>query len=288
LTQSISPSGFIWVLKKGEGRGDAMKIHRVSLLIVVIASVAAMMISVQSANLAPASEIIFPPTHPPTAICGTGWLTSYYDSFNIYVWRENGHVWLEIEPLWGEPFLCGDQFSVVQNGVQLTDDPYLEISNGDGFCDYVYAPSIIFRLVKYETVALEAKFVDYVEDPQEFILSSTRAGGTYFLDIPAVPVAPTAAFTADPINGSIPLTVNFTDQSTGDIASWQWDFGDGLSSTEQNPSHEYDTLGKLTVSLTVTGPGGVDTETKTNLISVASDEIEKQATPWISLLLLDD
>jgi hypothetical protein len=45
--------------------------------------------------------------------------------------------------------------------------------------------------------------------------------------ITAESAAPTADFTADPISGPIPLAVNFTDQSTGDLTSWQWDFGDG-------------------------------------------------------------
>jgi C1A family cysteine protease len=77
-----------------------------------------------------------------------------------------------------------------------------------------------------------------------------------------------ADFTADPISGETPLTVNFTDQSTGDIIDWFWDFGDGDTSTEQNPPHTYNSTGDFTVSLTVTGPSGSDTETKENYIHV--------------------
>lgn len=55
------------------------------------------------------------------------------------------------------------------------------------------------------------------------------------------------------------LTVDFTDQSTdsdGSVVSWDWDFGDGNTSTEQNPSHTYGADGTYTVSLTVTDDDG--------------------------------
>jgi hypothetical protein len=48
-------------------------------------------------------------------------------------------------------------------------------------------------------------------------------------------IAPISAFMASPLVGVAPLTVNFTDQSTGSIDSWYWDFGDGNDSTLQNP-----------------------------------------------------
>ena len=80
--------------------------------------------------------------------------------------------------------------------------------------------------------------------------------------------APVAGFTADRTSGTAPLAVQFTDQSTGSITTWSWNFGDGGSSSQQNPSHTYTSAGDFTVSLTVTGPGGPDTETKTDYIHV--------------------
>jgi PKD repeat protein len=94
-----------------------------------------------------------------------------------------------------------------------------------------------------------------------------------------------ADFTADVTSGPVPLSVNFTDQSTGDITSWSWDFGDGATSTEQNPSHTYTDLETYTVRLTVTGPGGSDTNTKADYIKVRSTG---KAMPWIPLLLLEN
>ena len=55
------------------------------------------------------------------------------------------------------------------------------------------------------------------------------------------------------------------------ISNYFWDFGDGAVSTETNPSHEYTTTGSYTVTLTVTGPGGSDDETKINYITVRVD-----------------
>ncbi|HKI72108.1 MAG TPA: PKD domain-containing protein [Verrucomicrobiae bacterium] len=68
---------------------------------------------------------------------------------------------------------------------------------------------------------------------------------------------PTANFDANPKAGPAPLAVQFTDQSTGNISSWDWNFDDGSAhSPEQNPSHTYNIPGDRTVSLTVSGPGG--------------------------------
>jgi PKD repeat protein len=78
--------------------------------------------------------------------------------------------------------------------------------------------------------------------------------------VPGTP-PPVAAFSADVISGIRPLEVEFTDESTGSITSREWDFADGYDSTDQNPSHTYYFMGDYTVTLTVTGPGGVDTAT---------------------------
>ena len=80
--------------------------------------------------------------------------------------------------------------------------------------------------------------------------------------------APVAAFGAAPTSGDAPLTVAFTDASTGAVTSYSWDFGDSGSSTLANPTHEYTAAGTYTVSLTVTGPGGSDVETQASLITV--------------------
>jgi len=79
--------------------------------------------------------------------------------------------------------------------------------------------------------------------------------------------APTVAadFSATPLSGDASLTVNFTDLSTG-ATSWDWDFGDGGTSTLQNPTHIYTVAGTYTVMLSVNS--GAATKTKTNYITV--------------------
>jgi len=79
---------------------------------------------------------------------------------------------------------------------------------------------------------------------------------------------PVAAFSGTPTSGNAPLAVSFTDLSTGAVTSWAWDFGDGATSTAQNPSHTYTSAGTYTVALTVTGPGGSDTSTQVDYITV--------------------
>ncbi len=75
-----------------------------------------------------------------------------------------------------------------------------------------------------------------------------------------------AQFTAVNNAGSDRTVVTFVDQSSGNITSWHWDFGNGQTSSEQNPIHVYDTRGTYTVKLTVSGPNGSDTETKTDFV----------------------
>ena len=67
---------------------------------------------------------------------------------------------------------------------------------------------------------------------------------------------PIAAFTQDRVVGQAPLVVRFFNQSTGNITSYSWNFGDGGSSPEVNPVHTFRSPGVYTVQLTVTGPGG--------------------------------
>lgn len=75
-------------------------------------------------------------------------------------------------------------------------------------------------------------------------------------------------FTSDTTTGPRPLTVQFTDLSTGGPTAWLWSFGDGQTSTLQNPTNTYTTAGTYTVTLDVTTPTGSGTVTKTNYINV--------------------
>ncbi len=95
------------------------------------------------------------------------------------------------------------------------------------------------------------------------ILNVNGTGNTYLLrwgDWPGQngtappqvsPAQPNASFIASPSTGFAPLSVRFTDTSTGVPTDWYWDFGDGTTSGEQNPSHTYTLNGLWTVTLHV-------------------------------------
>ena len=95
--------------------------------------------------------------------------------------------------------------------------------------------------------------------------NSTRKAG--YIRVVSEPVAD---FNANTNNGMAPLTVVFSDVSSGNPASWVWDFGDGSSSTLQNPVHLFSSPGLYTVNLTITNELGSNTTSKTNYITLDS------------------
>jgi uncharacterized repeat protein (TIGR01451 family) len=71
-------------------------------------------------------------------------------------------------------------------------------------------------------------------------------------------IPPDARFTATSRLGTVPMTVGLTDHSTMSPVKWQWDFGDGSTSSEQNPQHTYNAAGRFRVTLTAFNSGGSD------------------------------
>ncbi len=87
-----------------------------------------------------------------------------------------------------------------------------------------------------------------------------------------LPPAPSASFDAWPISGQAPLTSRMHIVSTANITSCQWNYGDGRTGNSCQGVHDYTYAnpGSYTVQLTVSGPGGTDTKTRTNYITVNS------------------
>jgi len=100
---------------------------------------------------------------------------------------------------------------------------------------------------------------------------------------------PVAGFSAQPRSGSAPLTVNFLDESEGEVTSWLWNFGDGTTSTKQNPTHVYRNAGRYNVSLKVSGPSGTDTLTRPGYIYVTggANRAPEPANMVVSYLNID-
>ncbi len=93
------------------------------------------------------------------------------------------------------------------------------------------------------------------------ILAASNLNGTNstesIITVTEAPVLPVANFTSNVSSGYAPLTVQFTDSSEN-ADEWNWDFGDGTDSTDQNPTHTYSAAGNYTVNLTVSNVNGTD------------------------------
>jgi PGF-pre-PGF domain-containing protein len=100
----------------------------------------------------------------------------------------------------------------------------------------------------------------------------------YITAYPSGATAPLANFTGTPASGTLPLTVRFTDQSTGFPTSWNWSFGDGNYSAVQSPGHTYASAGIFTVSLTATNAAGSSTLTRTGYITVSGSPVPPAAS----------
>ena len=96
--------------------------------------------------------------------------------------------------------------------------------------------------------------------------------GTYSISAlyTAAPSSPVnAAFSANQTSGTAPLTIQFTDTSTGSPTSWNWQFSDGATSPLQHPSHSYIVAGTYNVTLTVSRSGTAsDSDVKNGYVTV--------------------
>lgn len=109
---------------------------------------------------------------------------------------------------------------------------------------------------------------------------------------------PIARFLAEPGMGQAPLTVQFTDLSTGNPKSWEWSFGDGSQSSDKNPVHIFQNAGNYNVTLRVTNAYGTDkyySETGINVTSPTLMDVyltnsvngELESDGYISLRITD-
>jgi PKD repeat protein len=128
---------------------------------------------------------------------------------------------------------------------------------GDGTNSTIQNPTHTYNKTGKYTVSLTVKNVAG---------SSTKTITNYI--VVTAPKKPVPTFNVSLTTGKAPLTVKFTDKSINTPTSWLWKFGDGSTSTVQNPSHKYTKVGTYTVSLIVKNTGGSSSITKTKCITV--------------------
>ena len=85
--------------------------------------------------------------------------------------------------------------------------------------------------------------------------------------------APVAGFTSNLTSGCAPLTVSFTDQSTNNPTSWNWEFSNGTLSNAQNPVVTFADPGTYSVKLVVQNASGIDDIERIDYITVVPSPI---------------
>lgn len=110
----------------------------------------------------------------------------------------------------------------------------------------------------------DANLVLVSNDPNSSAIVMSLEGYGYLLE---------ANFEGDPVDGIIPMTVQFSDQSQGDIISRLWEFGDGETSSEVNPSHTYHQKGIYDVSLTIIDQYTTRSLTRDEYINVSAHPV---------------
>ncbi|WP_373838073.1 S8 family serine peptidase [Methanospirillum sp.] len=139
-------------------------------------------------------------------------------------------------------------------------DIYSTLPGSYGFMDgtsmaapFVSGTAALIKSQKpgYDTIAIKNVILNSV-DMKSWLESKCATGGRLNAYEALSRIRPlTAAFKAEPISGTIPLNVQFTDLSSGNPETWQWTFGDGFESGLQNPTHVYMKPGKYSITLTI-------------------------------------
>jgi PKD repeat protein len=103
-----------------------------------------------------------------------------------------------------------------------------------------------------------------------------------YINVTSTAISPTANFTGTPTSGVVPMSVQFTDLSTGGPTNWNWSFGDGNFSNLQSPSHIYAFPGLFSVSLNVSNSAGNNSFNRTNYITVLATPTITPTQPTIT------
>jgi len=160
-----------------------------------------------------------------------------------------------------------------------TDIDYANITTGQ-YNNWTITNLTAINVTGYTSIMMrDQKDIDFVtpswssvKDASINIYDTSQGSNMVYLEVNYTPAAaseaPTAAFSADRTSAGTDGAIEFTDSSSEAPTSWLWQFGDGDTSTEQNPTHAYDTSGTFSVNMRATNGFGSDWENKTNYITI--------------------
>jgi len=187
--------------------------------------------------------------------------------------HETGH-YLGLLHTWGVSLSCSEDDG-------FTDTPYSDepsegcplskakcgsLDNVENFMDYSWCATMFTQQQSaYMNNILSTNYISSGPNAQAGRASLVTSNGCEGQQ------APVANFVGNPATVGVGVNVSFTDFSFHAPTSWSWTFGDGGTSTQQNPTHAYAATGQYTVSLTATNAYGSDTETKVNYITVTDN-----------------
>lgn len=175
--------------------------------------------------------------------------------------HEVGH-WLGLRHIWGDGNCTVDDF--------CNDTPTSDAANYG--CPTTH--------VSCSTVDMVQNYMDYTDDGcmniftadqkarMDVVLGVSPRRASLLLSTVCNPTGVSANFSGNILQGCAPLTVQFTDQSLGNITSWNWNFGGQGTSTQQNPSFTFNNPGLYTITLTISDGTNSDSEIKTDYIVV--------------------
>ncbi len=180
---------------------------------------------------------------------------------------------LPVANFWGSPVSGNAPLNVTFKDNSTGSPTSWNWSFGDGTYSTIQNPKHTYSTAGNYTVKLTAS---------NAAGNNTRTKASYIKVQGTAPQMPVAEFSASPTSGSTPLNVSFTDASTGTPTVWNWNFGDGVNSTEKNPVHTYSTQGNYTVTLTVSNTAGSNTATKSSYIKVTGNSPQKPTAAFLA------
>jgi PKD repeat protein len=201
--------------------------------------------------------------HPEVMVSLRWWLEAEVYAGSLYAWHQDG----SLVAGWPQPTI-------------RAPDPLLGDLDGDGDLEVVFLDDVEGYGWGVHVLSCDTPTDDSLAWPMRWhdAMQTSRYGAAP----PAV--EPGAQFIASRVAGAVPLQVTFTDRSTDNPSSWSWGFGDGATSTQQNPIHEYAAVGRYTVSLTAVTDLGPDTETKERYIAVLFPDVLTDHWAWSQVI----